>query len=55
MDATLFTAEEMTGYLQEAEFQVEQVREREPYAFEYQSRRVYILAHKGEPYADDTP
>jgi hypothetical protein len=47
MDATLFTTEEMTGYLHEAGFQVEQVRERDPYDFEYQSRRVYILANKG--------
>ena len=47
IDATLFTSEEMTGYLHEAGFQVEQVREREPYDFEYQSRRVYILANKG--------
>ena len=47
IDATLFTAEEMTGYLHQAGFQVAQAAEREPYAFEYQSRRVYILAHKG--------
>ena len=38
--------EEMTGYLHEAGFQVEQVSERDPYAFEYQSRRVYILGSK---------
>jgi SAM-dependent methyltransferase len=47
IDATLFTAEEMTAYLHEVGFQVEQVVEREPYEFEYQSRRVYILASKG--------
>jgi ubiquinone/menaquinone biosynthesis C-methylase UbiE len=47
IDATLFTAEEMTNSLHEAGFQVEQVVERDPYAFEYQSRRVYILANKG--------
>ena len=47
IDATLFTAEEMKGSLHEAGFQVEQIVEREPYAFEYQSRRVYILATKG--------
>ena len=46
-DATLFTAEEITGSLHEAGLQVEQVVEREPYEFEYQSRRVYILANKG--------
>jgi ubiquinone/menaquinone biosynthesis C-methylase UbiE len=43
IDATLFTAEEITGYLHEAGLQVEQVHERDPYDFEYQSRRVYIL------------
>ena len=47
IDATLFTAEEMKGSLHEAGFQVEQIVERETYAFEYQSRRVYILATKG--------
>lgn len=47
IDATQYTAEEMTGYLQEAGFQIEQAVEREPYDFEYQSRRVYVLAQKG--------
>jgi ubiquinone/menaquinone biosynthesis C-methylase UbiE len=47
IDVTLFSAEEMTGSLHEVGFQVAQVVEREPYAFEYQSRRVYILANKG--------
>jgi ubiquinone/menaquinone biosynthesis C-methylase UbiE len=47
IDATLFTAEEMMGYLHQAGFQVAQVSERDPYAFEYQSRRVYILGSKG--------
>jgi ubiquinone/menaquinone biosynthesis C-methylase UbiE len=51
IDATLFTAEEMTGYMHQAGFQVEQIHEREPYVFEYQSRRVYILGNKGEPNA----
>jgi SAM-dependent methyltransferase len=54
IDATLFTAEEMTGYLHQAGFQVEQVAERDPYDFEYQSRRVYILGSKGAPHADDS-
>ena len=49
IDATLFTAEEMTGYLHQAGFQGEEVVERDPYAFEYQSRRIYILASKGVP------
>ena len=54
IDATLFTAEEMTGYVFEAGFQVEQVAERDPYPFEYQSRRIYILGSKGEAQADDS-
>jgi ubiquinone/menaquinone biosynthesis C-methylase UbiE len=54
IDATLFTAEEMTGYLHEAGFQVEQVSERDPYPVEYQSRRIYILASTGAPHADDS-
>jgi hypothetical protein len=37
----------MMGYLHQAGFQVEQVSEQDPYEFEYQSRRVYILANKG--------
>jgi SAM-dependent methyltransferase len=52
IDATLFTAEEMTGYMHEAGFQVEQVTERDPYPFEYQSRRIYILGSTGEPHAN---
>jgi len=46
IDATLFTSEEMAGYLRVARFQVEQVVDREPYDFEYQSRRVYIVGNK---------
>lgn len=46
IDATQFTADEMTGYLQQAGFQVEWAVERPPYDFEYQSRRVYILGAK---------
>ena len=53
IDATLFTAEDMTGYLHEAGLQVEQVRERDPYPVEYQSRRIYILASTGGPQAAD--
>ncbi len=44
IDATLFTLDEMTGYLQRAGLQVEKAVEREPYDFEHQSRRVYILS-----------
>lgn len=47
IDATLFTPEEMAGYLRDAGFQVEQTIEREPYDFEHPSRRVYVLGSKG--------
>ena len=48
LDVALFTTAEMTGYLQEAGFSVEQALERDPYApeVEYQSRRGYVLAKK---------
>ncbi len=46
VDATLFAPEEMAGYLRQVGFQVEQTVEREPYDFEHQSRRVYILGQK---------
>ena len=48
IDATYFTLDEMSGYLQAAGFQVEQAVERQPYDFELQSRRVYILGKKGD-------
>jgi len=44
--ATFFTAEEMAGYLASVGLHVKQVMERDPYPFEYQSRRIYILACK---------
>lgn len=50
--ATRFTANEMTGYLLEAGFQVDQTIERGPYDFEYQEHRVYILGSKGSPVKD---
>ena len=47
-DITLFTTDEMSGYLRDAEFRIEKALERGPYApeIEYQSRRGYILASK---------
>jgi SAM-dependent methyltransferase len=47
-DATLFTTDEMAGYLKSARLLVEEVLERDPYApeVEYQSRRGYVLAMK---------
>ncbi len=41
IDATLFEPGEMAGYMEQAGFRVEEVVTREPYEFEYQSRRVY--------------
>jgi SAM-dependent methyltransferase len=48
LDMTLFTSGEMSGYLREAGFRIDEVLERDPYApeVEYQSRRGYILASK---------
>ena len=46
-DATLFTTEEMTRYLQGAELEIEEAIERDPYPeIEYQSRRGYIFCNK---------
>jgi len=50
IDFHFFTSEEMTGYLKSAEFEIEEVIEREPYPeVEHQSRRSYILARKPAP------
>lgn len=46
IDATLFTASEMEGYLNEAGFRIKESLERKPFDFEYQSQRLYIW---GEP------
>ena len=46
IDVTLFEKEEMAGYLEAAGFEVERVVEREPYEFEYPTRRVYIFGRK---------
>ncbi|HYL75979.1 MAG TPA: methyltransferase domain-containing protein [Bryobacteraceae bacterium] len=47
LEATLFTNEEMTGYLQAPGFSIEEALERAPYPdVEYQSQRGYILAAK---------
>jgi ubiquinone/menaquinone biosynthesis C-methylase UbiE len=46
-DATLFTTEEMTDYLQTAGMEVEEAIERDPYPeVEYPSRRGYIFCNK---------
>ena len=48
LNMAFFTTEEMSGYLQAAGFQVDEVLERDPYApeVEYQSRRGYIVASR---------
>ncbi len=46
--ATFFGIEELECSLQSAGFVVEESIDREPYDFEYQSRRAYILARKPE-------
>jgi len=48
LDIALFTTNEMSGYLGDAGFRIEEARERDPYApeVEYQSRRGYLLASK---------
>jgi SAM-dependent methyltransferase len=47
LDFTLFEAEEMNGYLQEAGFTVEEIIQREPYPeIEYPSQRAYLFARK---------
>lgn len=48
LDFALFETNEMSGYLREAGFLVDEVIEREPYPeIEYPSQRAYIFAHKG--------
>lgn len=46
---TLFTGDEMSGYLTAAGFAVEQIAAREPYPFEYPTPRLYARARKPAP------
>ena len=46
IDVTLMTHDEMIGYLNSAGFSDAKVVEREPYEFEYPTRRMYALASK---------
>jgi ubiquinone/menaquinone biosynthesis C-methylase UbiE len=46
--ASFFGVEELEGFLEAAGFLVQETLDREPYEFEYQSRRAYILARKPE-------
>ena len=46
IDVTLMTHDEMIGYLNAAGFSDAKILEREPYEFEYPTRRMYALAGK---------
>ncbi len=46
IDATLFQPAEMATYMEQAGFRIEEVVTREPYEFEYPSRRVYARGTK---------
>jgi ubiquinone/menaquinone biosynthesis C-methylase UbiE len=46
IDVTLFGSDEMSGYLESAGFEDLNIVEREPYEFEYPTRRVYASANK---------
>jgi len=46
IDICLFEREEMAVYLEAAGFEVERILEREPYEFEYPTRRVYAFGRK---------
>ena len=46
IDVTLFKKEEMSGYMEAAGFEVERIVEREPYEFEYPTRRAYAFGRK---------
>lgn len=46
IEVTLFEVEEMSGYMAAAGFEVERVAEREPYEFEYPTRRLYAFGRK---------
>ena len=51
LDFYFFRSDEMTGYLKSADFEIEEIIERDPYpeAVEHQSRRSYIFARKVAP------
>jgi len=46
IDICLFERDEMAGYLEAAGFEVERIVDREPYEFEYPTRRVYAFGRK---------
>lgn len=46
IDVTLFQKDEMSSYLESAGFEIESIVERDPYDFEYPTRRVYAWSRK---------
>ena len=46
IDVTLFQKDEMSRYLESAGFEIESIVERDPYDFEYPTRRVFALSSK---------
>jgi SAM-dependent methyltransferase len=46
IDVSLFSRDEMKGYLEAAGFAVDGIAEREPYEFEYPTKRMYASAKK---------
>jgi len=46
IDVTLFQEDEMSRYLESAGFEIESIVERDPYDFEYPTRRVFALSSK---------
>jgi ubiquinone/menaquinone biosynthesis C-methylase UbiE len=46
IDVTLFAPDEMANYLTTSGFEVVKLVEREPYEFEYPTRRIYLFARK---------
>jgi ubiquinone/menaquinone biosynthesis C-methylase UbiE len=46
IDVTLFAPDEMENYLKSSGFEIVKVAEREPYEFEYPTRRIYAFARK---------
>jgi SAM-dependent methyltransferase len=48
VEATLFQPDEMKGFVEKAGLKVAAIEVREPYDFEYPSKRVYLLAMKAK-------
>ena len=54
IDISLFEREEMAGFFRAAGFEVERIMEREPYEFEYPTRRLYAFGRKRATRPDTT-